>query len=98
MRAARLRERAIVWGLGAHVIKVGLSPLFIELMDRGFVSGLALNGAGIIHDFELAMVAHTSEEVADGLADGKFGMAEETGTLLNEAIKSGAAAGIIARC
>ena len=94
MQDARSRERAIVWGLGAHVIKVGLSPLFIDLMDRGFVSGLAVNGAGIIHDFELAMVAHTSEEVADGLGEGKFGMAEETGTLLNEAIKSGAVNGI----
>jgi len=94
MQDARSRERAIVWGLGAHVIKVGLSPLLVQLMDGGFVSGLALNGAGIIHDFELAMVGQTSEEVTDGLGDGKFGMAEETGTLLNEAIKSGAANGI----
>ena len=94
MQDAHSRDRAIVWGLGAHVIKVGLSPLLVELMSRGFISGLALNGAGIIHDFELAMVGQTSEEVADGLGDGKFGMAEETGTLLNEAIRSGAADGI----
>jgi len=75
MREARAQERAIVWGLGAHVIKVGLSPLLVDLMERGFISALALNGAGIIHDFELAMVGRTSEEVAEGLGDGKFGMA-----------------------
>lgn len=94
MQSARKKQRALVWGLGAHVIKVGLSPLLIQLMDDGFLSGLALNGAGIIHDFELAMVGQTSEEVADGLGDGKFGMAEETGTLLNEAICKGVAGGI----
>lgn len=94
LRSARQDERAIVWGLGAHVIKVGLSPLLVDLMERGFISGLALNGAGIIHDFELAMVGQTSEEVADGLSEGKFGMAEETGTLLNQAIVAGAADGI----
>src|SRR5262249_13946618 len=53
--AARAKRRPIVWGLGAHVIKVGLSPLLIDLMERGFVTGLALNGAGIVHDFELAV-------------------------------------------
>lgn len=94
IQSARANERAILWGLGAHVVKVGLSPVIVELMDRGYVSGLALNGAGIIHDFELAMVGQTSEEVADGLGDGKFGMAEETGTLLNEAIVRGAEGGI----
>lgn len=94
MKTARSRERAIVWGLGAHVIKVGLSPLVVELLDAGYVSGLALNGAGIIHDFELAMVGQTSEEVADGLGEGKFGMAEETGALLNEATRAGASNGI----
>ena len=94
MQDARANERAIVWGLGAHVIKVGLSPLLVDLMDRGFVSGLALNGAGIIHDFELAMVGQTSEEVAEGLGEGRFGMAEETGALLNDAIRDGVADGI----
>jgi len=90
LHAARADDRSIVWGLGAHVIKVGLSPLLVDLMERGFVSGLALNGAGIIHDFEMAMVGQTSEEVADGLSEGKFGMAEETGNLLNRAIARGA--------
>jgi hypothetical protein len=86
---ARKRRRPILWGLGAHVIKVGLSPLVIDLMERGFVTGLALNGAGIVHDFELAVAGQTSEEVADGLGSGAFGMARETGTEINEAIVAG---------
>lgn len=94
MQSARARERTNLWGLGAHVIKVGLSPLLVELMDRGFISALALNGAGIIHDFELATVGQTSEEVADGLGEGKFGMAEETGAHLNEAIVRGVERGV----
>jgi len=94
MRSARESERAILWGLGAHVIKVGLSPLLIDLMERGYVQGLALNGAGIIHDFEMALVGETSEEVAEGLGAGKFGMAKETGALLNRAINEGVGAGL----
>ena len=89
MRDAQRGERAIIWGLGAHVLKVGLSPLLIDLMERGYVSAVALNGAGIIHDFELAVAGQTSEEVAEGLGEGKFGMAEETGKLLNDAIRRG---------
>ena len=84
IRAARAAGRPVVWGLGAHVIKVGLSPVIIGLMDAGYVDGLAMNGAGAIHDFELALVGQTSEDVAEGLADGTFGMAEETGRFLNE--------------
>jgi hypothetical protein len=80
----------IVLALGAHVIKVGLNPVIIDLMERGLIDGLALNGAGIIHDAELAMVGHTSEDVAAQIGDGKFGMAEETGRILNEAIIQGA--------
>lgn len=94
MKEARATDRAILWGCGAHVIKVGLSPLLLELMQRGFVSALALNGAGIIHDFEMAVAGQTSEEVAEGLGAGKFGMAEETGALLNEAIRKGVASGL----
>jgi hypothetical protein len=94
MKLAREGGRAILWGLGAHVIKVGLSPIVIDLMERGYVQGLALNGAGIIHDFELAVAGHTSEEVGEALGDGKFGMAEETGALLNEAIRKGVASGL----
>ena len=91
---ARRADRGIVWGLGAHVIKTGLSPILIDLMARGYVSALALNGAGIIHDFELALAGATSEDVDDTLGPGTFGMAEETGTLLNAAITDGVASGL----
>lgn len=86
---ARERERPRIWGLGAHVIKVGLSPVIVDLMERGLVSALALNGAGIVHDFELAVAGQTSEEVADGLGSGTFGMARETGEEVNRAIREG---------
>jgi hypothetical protein len=86
---ARVRGKPILWGLGAHVLKVGLSPLLIDLMERGFVSGLAFNGAGVVHDFELAVAGQTSEEVADGLGSGAFGMARETGVEVNRAIVEG---------
>jgi hypothetical protein len=94
MLEARARAGGILWGLGAHVIKTGLSPVLIDLMDRGFVSALAMNGAGLIHDFEVALVGCTSEEVAESLGSGRFGMAEETGRLLNEAIAAGVARGL----
>jgi hypothetical protein len=94
IKRARDQHRAIVWGLGAHVIKVGLSPLIIHLMEQGYVSGVALNGAGIIHDFEMGLVGRTSEEVEEGLGSGEFGMAEETGSLLNRAIQEGVAQGM----
>lgn len=85
-------KRPVLVGLGAHVIKVGLNPLLIDLMQRGIISALALNGAGIIHDAEIAMVGRTSEEVGNVLGDGAFGAAHETGDVLNEAINRGAAA------
>ena len=93
MKTARDRKRGLIWGVGAHVIKVGLSPLIIHLMEQGYVTGLALNGAGIIHDFEMALVGQTSEEVEEGLGSGDFGMAEETGSLLNRAIEEGVSQG-----
>jgi hypothetical protein len=86
---ARSLGKPILWGLGAHVIKVGCSPLVIDLMERGLVTGVALNGAGIVHDFELAVAGHTSEEVAEGLGSGEFGMARETGEEINRAIVEG---------
>jgi len=89
---AREKKRAILWGLGAHVIKCGLSPLLIDLMDRGFLTGLALNGAGSIHDFEIALVGATSEEVSKELDAGDFGTSEETNSWMNEAIRQGASA------
>jgi hypothetical protein len=82
---ARSSGKAILWGIGGHVIKVGLGPLLIDLMDRGFVSGIAMNGAALVHDFEVALVGGTSEDVEAVLGSGKFGMAEETGLFLNEA-------------
>src|SRR5271169_5257242 len=84
---ARKQKRAILWGIGGHVIKVGLGPLLIDLMQKGFVSGIAMNGAAMIHDFEVAMVGNTSEDVEAGLVAGEFGMAEETGKTINEIAK-----------
>ncbi len=83
-------KRPVMLGMGAHVIKVGLNPILIDLMKRGVLSSIALNGAGIIHDAEIAMVGRTSEEVANVLGAGAFGAAKETGEVLNEAINSGA--------
>ena len=86
---AQRANRGVLWGLGAHVLKTGLSPVIIDLMERGFVSALATNGAGVIHDFELALSGATSEDVEQGLGPGTFGMADETGRLLNAAITEG---------
>jgi hypothetical protein len=86
---ARSLGKPILWGLGAHVIKVGLSPVLVDLMEKGLVTGLALNGAGVVHDFELAVAGHTSEDVSAGLGSGEFGMARETGEEVNRAIVEG---------
>jgi hypothetical protein len=94
IRTAHAGDRGIIWGLGAHVIKTGLSPVIIDLMKRGFVSAIATNGAGIIHDFEVALSGGTSEDVEEALGPGRFGMAEETGRLLNAAINEGVAEGL----
>lgn len=91
---ARARGGGVIWGFGAHVIKTGLAPVLIDLAERGFVSAFATNGAGVIHDFEIAIAGATSEDVDDVLGTGRFGMAEETGRLLNRAIADGAAAGL----
>lgn len=91
---AAVSDKTIILALGAHAIKVGLNPIILDLLDRRIISGLAMNGAGIIHDAELAMVGHTSEDVAAEIGTGKFGMAEETGRLLNSAISEGAMQGL----
>src|SRR6266852_2786404 len=91
---AKRSGAGIVWGLGAHVIKTGLGPVIIDLMERGFVSAIATNGASIIHDFEIALVGATSEDVDEALGPGRFGMADETGRLLNAAIAEGVGAGL----
>jgi Arginine dihydrolase ArgZ-like, C-terminal, Rossmann fold len=93
LRRARDTGGGIIWGLGAHVIKTGLAPVLIDLMRRGYVSALALNGAGVIHDFEVALAGATSEDVDEALGPGRFGMAEETGRLLNAFIAEGVGAG-----
>lgn len=81
---AKKQRAAIVWGIGGHVIKVGLGPVLIDLMNRGFVSAIAMNGAALIHDFEIALSGNTSEDVEAGLGSGQFGMAAETGSYINE--------------
>jgi hypothetical protein len=83
----------VLWGIGAHVIKTGLAPVLIDLMERGFVSALATNGAAVIHDFEIALSGATSEDVDESLGPGTFGMADETGRLLNGAINDGVGRG-----
>lgn len=88
--AAHEQRKTVLWMFGAHVIKVGLSPLLIELIKRKVITAVAMNGAGVIHDFELAFMGSTSEDVAAALADGSFGMAEETHRFLNRAIREGA--------
>jgi len=92
--AARRSEGGLLWGFGAHVIKTGLGPVLIDLMERGFVSAIATNGASIIHDFEIALAGATSEDVESSLGPGRFGMADETGRLLNKAIIDGVAKGL----
>jgi len=91
---ARRRGRPVLWGIGGHVIKVGLAPVLIDLMRRGYVAGVAMNGAALVHDFEIAMVGRTSEDVPEVLGSGKFGMAHETGLYLNEAAVGAARSGI----
>jgi len=93
MVAAHKRHKTVLWMFGAHVIKVGLSPLLIDFIKRQVVTAIAMNGAGVIHDFELAFMGSTSEDVAAALADGSFGMAEETHALINGAIREGAKKG-----
>lgn len=91
---AHRRRRLLLWGFGAHLIKVGLAPLVVDLMERGYVGGLLMNGAGCVHDLELAMMGRTSEDVAPALDDGSFGMARETAEALNGAIAEAHEAGL----
>jgi len=91
---AHRAKRPVLWMFGAHVLKVGLNPLLIHLLRRRIITAIAINGAGIIHDFELAFMGSTSEDVAAALADGSFGMAEETHQLINGAIVDGAKKGL----
>ncbi|MGH9435156.1 MAG: hypothetical protein ACRD06_04050, partial [Terriglobia bacterium] len=89
MERARHRRKPIIWGLGGHVIKAGLGPVLIDLMRRGYLTAIAMNGAAMIHDFEIALAGATSEDVPAVLGEGRFGMAEETGRYINESIIAG---------
>ena len=86
---ARARQKPIIWGIGGHVIKTGLAPVLIDLMQRGYLTAIAGNGSVLVHDAEIALVGSTSEDVDASLGKGAFGGAQETGKLLNEAARSG---------
>lgn len=94
IKVAKLNSRPIIWGMGSHVIKTGLAPLLIDLMENGFIQGLAFNGSAMVHDFETAFAGKTSEDVGAVLGDGSFGMAQETGEFVNRAINAGVDAGL----
>jgi hypothetical protein len=94
IREARRNGRPVLWMLGAHVVKSGLSLLIIDLMQRGLITHVAGNGAVSIHDFELALIGETSEDVPDSIEDGSFGMADETGRMINEAVQAGVRDGL----
>ncbi len=83
------KKKPIIFGMGAHVIKVGLNPLIIDLMQKGVISCIAMNGAGAIHDVEIALSGKTSEDVLSGLQSGEFGMAGEAANVINNAVKTG---------
>jgi hypothetical protein len=91
--AAAKSKRGVVLMLGGHIVKTGLAPLLVSLMERGVVTHIAMNGSAAIHDFEIARFGGTSEDVATGLKDGTFGMADETGREMNEAFIAGSRAG-----
>jgi len=94
LKRARSESRAILWGMGGHVIKCGLADVLLDLMRRGWVTAFVMNGAASIHDFEIAMAGQTSEDVEAVLPDGRFGMSEETGREMNVAITEGNRQGI----
>jgi hypothetical protein len=89
LQKARAESRAILWGMGGHVIKCGLGDVLLDLMQRGWVTGFVMNGAASIHDFEIAIAGQTSEDVEAVLPDGRFGASEETGREMNRAITEG---------
>lgn len=94
LREARAKKRAILWGMGGHVIKCGLADVLLDLMRRGWITGYVMNGAATIHDYEIAIAGHTSEDVEAVLPDGRFGAAEETGRQMNVAITEGVRDGL----
>src|SRR5437667_3626150 len=91
---APAKGKPVIAAIGAHVVKCGLTPVLLDLMDRGVVTGVATNGATIVHDVEVALAGRTSEDVTRGLREGTFGMAEETHRFCNQAIRDGVACGM----
>jgi len=89
LETARAKGKPIIWGIGGHVIKCGLAPILIDLARRGYLTAVAMNGAAMIHDFEIGLAGATSEDVPAVLGRGTFGMAEETGRFINETIAAG---------
>jgi len=94
VRRAKAQKRAILWGMGGHVVKCGLADILLDLMRRGWITGFVMNGAASIHDFEIAIAGQTSEDVEAVLPDGRFGAAEETGREMNTSITEGARDGL----
>lgn len=91
---ARKKGKSVIYMAGAHVVKCGLNPVLIELLKKKIITCVCLNGAGIIHDFEIALQGRTSEDVGEGLQDGKFGMGKETAEFINNAVKEGVRQGL----
>lgn len=89
IKRAKKLKKPIIWGIGGHVIKTGLSPILIDLMEKGFLTAIAVNGSVLVHDTEIALVGFTSEDVDTALGQGEFGAAKETGEILNKAAKTG---------
>jgi hypothetical protein len=94
MLYAHTTGKPIIWGLGGHVIKVGLGPVIVDLMEAGFVNGIAMNGSAAIHDLEVAFRGATSEEVEEQITGGRFGMARETSEYMNAAVAEARTSGI----
>jgi len=94
LNAARKASRPIILAMGDALVKVGLTPYIVRLIDEGFITALAMQGAGIIHDTEIALIGETSEDVQAAISDGSFGMAEETGSFLHTAIREGLGKGM----
>jgi deoxyhypusine synthase len=88
------RKRTVLLGMGAHPIKLGLTPVLIDWMEKGILSGIGINGAGLIHDVEVSMIGHTSEEVDDELCKGTFGMVRETHEIINHTLQRGVKQGL----
>ena len=90
---ARMKDRGIIFMMGAHVVKCGLGPIVVRMLEEGLITSVAMNGAGAIHDFELASFGQTSEDVERGLEDGSFGMVKETAEMMNSIVTSGVKVG-----